>query len=179
MTTFLFVAYFFPPIGGAGVQRALALTCYLPGDSLVPTVLTGPPTMTDRWGPSDESLSGSVPGRVPVHRVPPPVPAPSGRWRSRMERWLLLPKPFSSWWVPEVVALGERVATTERLVVATMSPFESGEAARRLAERLGIPWVADLRDPWALDEMQIYPSALHRRVELRGWSGCSRARPRS
>ena len=85
-----------------------------------------------------------------------------------MERWLLLPKPFSSWWVPEVVALGERVATTERLVVATMSPFESGEAARRLAERLGIPWVADLRDPWALDEMQIYPSALHRRVELRG-----------
>ena len=27
--------------------------------------------------------------------------------------------------------------------------------------------VADLRDPWALDEMQIYPSALHRKVEMR------------
>ena len=35
------------------------------------------------------------------------------------------------------------------------------QAARR-SRRLGIPWVADLRDPWALDEMMIYPTALHR-----------------
>jgi glycosyltransferase involved in cell wall biosynthesis len=34
-----------------------------------------------------------------------------------------------------------------------------------LGRRLGVPWVADLRDPWALDEMQIYPSGLHRRRE--------------
>jgi glycosyltransferase involved in cell wall biosynthesis len=84
-----------------------------------------------------------------------------------MERWLLLPKPFASWWVRATVELGARVATTERLILATMSPFESGEAARHLSERLGIPWVADLRDPWALDEMQVYPSALHRRLEER------------
>ena len=84
-----------------------------------------------------------------------------------MERWLFVPKPFASWWVGATVALGERVATTERLILATMSPFESGDAARRLSARLGIPWVADLRDPWALDEMQIYPSALHRKVEMR------------
>ena len=179
MTTFLFVAYYFPPIGGAGVQRALALTCYLPGDSLVPTVLTGPPTMTDRWGPSDESLSGSVPGRVPVHRVPPPVPAPSGRWRSRMERWLLLPKPFSSWWVPEVVALGERVATTERLVVATMSPFESGEAARRLAERLGFRGSLISVTPGRSTRCRSFRARFTAESSCVGWSGCYRARPRS
>jgi glycosyltransferase involved in cell wall biosynthesis len=48
-----------------------------------------------------------------------------------------------------------------------MSPFESGAAAARIAARLGVPWVADLRDPWALDEMQAYPSRVHRRRDLR------------
>ena len=37
-------------------------------------------------------------------------------------------------------------------------PFESAEAAARLARDLGRPWVADLRDPWALDEMMVYPT---------------------
>jgi len=46
-----------------------------------------------------------------------------------------------------------------------MSPFDSGEAGRRVSKRLSIPWVADLRDPWALDEMQIYPTLLHRAAE--------------
>jgi glycosyltransferase involved in cell wall biosynthesis len=30
-----------------------------------------------------------------------------------------------------------------------------------------VPWVADLRDPWALDEMIEFPSRLHRSLELR------------
>jgi glycosyltransferase involved in cell wall biosynthesis len=30
-----------------------------------------------------------------------------------------------------------------------------------------LPWVADLGDPWALDEMMVYPTALHRRRERR------------
>ena len=162
----LLVAYFFPPLGGGGVQRALSMVRYLPEEGLMPTVITGPPA-EERWGPPDESLTSLVPDQVSVHRPPGTVPRPSGRWRNRMERWLFVPKPFASWWVGATVALGERVATTERLILATMSPFESGDAARRLSARLGIPWVADLRDPWALDEMQIYPSALHRKVEMR------------
>jgi glycosyltransferase involved in cell wall biosynthesis len=30
-----------------------------------------------------------------------------------------------------------------------------------------IPWVADLQDPWALDEMWLYPTGIHRRRDLR------------
>jgi hypothetical protein len=52
------------------------------------------------------------------------------------------------------------------LIFATMSPFESAEVAGQVARQLGIPWVADLRDPWALDEMMIYPSALHRKIAI-------------
>src|SRR2546430_5624918 len=35
-----------------------------------------------------------------------------------------------------------------------------------LANRLGIGWIADMGDPWALDEMMIYPTGLHRRLEV-------------
>ena len=72
-----------------------------------------------------------------------------------------------NWWIQSATEFGLRVADDEELIFATMSPFESGEVARRLSRRLGIPWVADLRDPWALDEMQVYPSLLHRRLEMR------------
>ena len=48
-------------------------------------------------------------------------------------------------------------------MLATLSPFEGARAAARA----GKPWVADLRDPWALDEMFVYPSRWHRAAELR------------
>jgi glycosyltransferase involved in cell wall biosynthesis len=47
-----------------------------------------------------------------------------------------------------------------------MSPFESAIAAARIAGDLETPWVADLRDPWALDEVQVYPTRLHHKLEL-------------
>ena len=47
-----------------------------------------------------------------------------------------------------------------------MQPYDSAFAGAALSQRLGKPWVADLGDPWALDEMMVYPSALHRRRDL-------------
>jgi glycosyltransferase involved in cell wall biosynthesis len=46
-----------------------------------------------------------------------------------------------------------------------MSPFSTAEFAAHVAKRSRVPWIADLRDPWALDEMQIYPTGLHRAIE--------------
>jgi glycosyltransferase involved in cell wall biosynthesis len=48
-----------------------------------------------------------------------------------------------------------------------MSPFESADVAAHLSRQFSIPWIADLRDPWALREVEIYPSFLHRLIELR------------
>src|SRR2546428_12326877 len=48
-----------------------------------------------------------------------------------------------------------------------MSPFESADVAARVGDALGVPWVADLRDPWALDEMVVYPTGIHRRLARR------------
>jgi glycosyltransferase involved in cell wall biosynthesis len=48
-----------------------------------------------------------------------------------------------------------------------MQPYASAGAGADLSRALNKPWVADLGDPWALDEMIAYPSALHRQVEMR------------
>ena len=86
----------------------------------------------------------------------------------RIKRWLGLSLPFSKWWISSAINLGEEVLSKEnvRLIYSSMSPFQSANVAVHLSKKFGIPWVADLRDPWALDEMQLYPSFIHRKAEL-------------
>lgn len=108
----------------------------------------------------------SLPEGVIVKRVEGPVPKNTSKLRSRLARVCSLPEPFAKWWISSAVDLACRTADGARLIFATMSPFESAEVAGALSRKLGIPWVADLRDPWALDEMQVYPTLLHRKLEM-------------
>jgi len=167
VTPVLFVSYYFPPIGGAGVQRSLKFVRYLPEFGYAPTVVAGPETTYDRWSPRDGTLSEEVPPGTVISRVAGPPPAPTAGWRNRAERWLRLETPFGRWWVEGAVDAGRRAGAEARVIFATMSPYESAVAAARLAAALGTPWVADLRDPWALDETAIHPTAAHRLLELR------------
>jgi glycosyltransferase involved in cell wall biosynthesis len=162
----LFLAYYFPPLGGAGVQRTVKFVEQLPSLGYEPVVVTGPERRTLEWSPDDESLAASIPEGTRVLRVPGVDPPRSSGWRGRAERWLRRPTPFTRWWTEGAVATG-RLAGEVDLIYASMSPFPSGEAAVELARRLGKPCVLDLRDPWALDDWLIYPSGLHRRLELR------------
>jgi glycosyltransferase involved in cell wall biosynthesis len=166
MTKVLIIAYYFPPVGGAGVQRALKFVQYLPAEGFLPTVITGPSSPNHRWTPHDRTLMDSIPPEVRVHSVEGRLPDSGGKIRTRLERWLGFPSSFSTWWIRSATELGSRIADGQDVILATMSPFESGEVGRRLSKRFGIPWVADLRDPWALDEMLVYPSLLHRRFEM-------------
>jgi glycosyltransferase involved in cell wall biosynthesis len=87
---------------------------------------------------------------------------------NRIYRWLYLPKPFSKWWIRFAIAAGEKAITDENinLIYATMNPYESADIASYLSAKYNIPWVADLRDPWALDEMSVFPTFFHRKLEL-------------
>jgi glycosyltransferase involved in cell wall biosynthesis len=163
----LFLAYYFPPRGGGGVQRSLKFCRYLPELGWAPTVITGPERSQADWAPSDASLASAVPADVEVRRVPGPEPAVSGGLRSRAIRWLRLEEQFSRWWVEGAVAAGREAVGEVDAVYASMSPFETGTAAARLARESGKPWIADLRDPWALDEWLLFPTRFHRRLELR------------
>jgi glycosyltransferase involved in cell wall biosynthesis len=162
----LWIAYYFPPIGGAGAQRSLKFVRYLPELGYDITVITGPGTSGDRWTPADETLGREISPETEIHRVAGPEPSGSDAWRRRAERWLRLPRRWDRWWIEGVVEAAQGVGHID-LIYASMSPYPTAEAAVRLARKLGKPWVADLRDPWVLDEMMVYPSNLHRAIELR------------
>jgi glycosyltransferase involved in cell wall biosynthesis len=158
------LAYYFPPIGGAGVQRTVKFVRYLPQLFYEPVVLTGGGGGRGRWSPIDDTLADEI-GAVEVIRVPEERLVTAGKWRARVDGWLDLETPFARGWRQGLLALGREQDVD--LVYASMSPFETAEAARDLALALRVPWVADLRDPWALDEMAVYRSRFHRARALR------------
>jgi glycosyltransferase involved in cell wall biosynthesis len=163
MTRVLMLAYYFPPVGGGGVQRTRKFVEYLPRHGYEPVVVTGPDTRAKiDWAPEDRSLVANA----EVLRVPGPEPALS-RAESRAERWLRIQEKRVRWWIDGAFETGLEAARDAGVIYASMSPFGSGQAAARLARETGTPWVADLRDPWALDEWLVYTTRLHRRAEVR------------
>ena len=166
MTRILFIAYYFPPVGGAAVQRSIRFAKYLPSEGYLPTVIAGPVSLDDRWGPTDGTLTSGIPPEVALHHFDGQAPNSSAGIRRKAETWLARPNPFASWWFKAATELASSRADGARLIFTTMSPFESAAAAAESSRRLGIPWIADLRDPWALDDFVAYTSYLHRRLEM-------------
>jgi glycosyltransferase involved in cell wall biosynthesis len=153
----LFIAYYFPPLGGGGVQRSTNFVRYLPDHGYEPVVLTGPGPTEERWGPTDESSGGQIPTSVEIVRVAGPVPGGDGTMRSRLGKLVCAPTTVDRWWSRGVVAAARRVDGIS-LVFASMPPYSSAAPAAAVARGLGVPWVADLRDPWALEEYFAYPT---------------------
>jgi glycosyltransferase involved in cell wall biosynthesis len=159
----LLVAYHFPPIGGAGVQRAVKLARYLPEFGVTPRVLTAPGPEDNRWTPEDASLLAEVED-VEIVRVPGPPPTVSASAR-RVNRLLARRGAFIDWWIESIVREGRAHGGGISAIVAELGPYETAFGAARLSEALGVPWIAELQDPWALDEMWLYPSWLHRSID--------------
>jgi glycosyltransferase involved in cell wall biosynthesis len=165
MKRVLAISYHYPPIGGAGAQRPAKMLRYLRERGYASVVLTGPGAESGRWAPTDESLAIDTQPDA-VTRLTGPEPVPSTGWRKRGERWLGLSDPWARWWVRGVEEVGREALSDVDLLYAWMSPFESAEPTARIARRFDKPWVADLGDPWALDEMFVYPTRWHRRRDL-------------
>lgn len=163
MKKVLFIAYYFPPVGGAGVQRSQKFVQYLPSYGFLPIVITGPGLTDSRWTPPDPTLI--VPPEVRVLRVPGQLPPADSKIRKRFEKLLTLRSAFSRWWIQSATRLSLSVVQEVDVIYATMSPFESASVGAEVSRISGKPWIADLRDPWALDETIVHLSALHRRIE--------------
>lgn len=149
------------------MQRSAKFVRYLREFGYDPVVVTGPGAAAGaRWTPRDDSLTEDVPPDTDVRRLPTMPPRSVGA-RRRLERWTPLRSPFERWWVEGLVETGRNAGRRIDVVYASMSPFETAEAATRLSRELGVPWIADLRDPWALDEMTVFPTVAHRLAEKR------------
>lgn len=159
----LFLAFYFPPTGGGGVERTLQFARRLPGlgidvEMLVPT--------DAKWLAEDPEGLARIPAEVRVHRVPYRGPSlrvlPGERIRAAEGRLgrlatrvrlapqrLLLPDANAPW-LADVVPAGRRLLATGRFdaLLSTAPPHSVAVAGRILRSRTGVPWIADWRDPW-------------------------------
>ena len=122
----------------------------------------------ERWSPEDATLLREVPPSVDVRRVPAAdEPRHERALRPALRRWLGYGDAWRSWWVDSSYRVALDAAGDAQLIYVWMQPYASAEVGAALSGALGLPWIADLGDPWALDEMIAYPSAIHRLRALR------------
>ncbi|MFH1143125.1 MAG: glycosyltransferase [Candidatus Eisenbacteria bacterium] len=178
----LVFAYFFPPYGGAGVQRIVKFAKYLPDEGWEPTIVTG--RGSDYWM-ADASLAAELGPRVRVVRTSAPTgltalrriaPRSAGhgrslrssvgaihRWRG-LSGWLFVPDSYIGW-LPFAARAGSRLLARERFdwILTTSSPDSAHLIGLHLSARHRIPWLADFRDPWTRRLSFHPPTAWHRR----------------
>lgn len=165
----LVLAYYFPPLGGAGSQRSLKFVKYLPQFGFRPVVFSGQNDGRDRWAPLDAELAAEIDATTEVLRCNLYERPFGGRAQKTIREWLGLRSQFGERWLQAIRSGGRELCREHRprSIFATMSPFETAAGAAELSAEFGIPWVADLRDPWALDEWQVHPSRWHRQMKKR------------
>lgn len=163
MKKVLFISYYFPPMGGGGVQRSLKFVKYLPSFGYIPVVLTSPIDYNKIY-PHDDNMLDEVPKEIQIYRCNFGITTKS---MAKFRKITDFSNSGEKLWLKNAIEIGNKIFKDNKidLIFATMSPFSTAFIAQKLSERNNIPWVADLRDPWALDEMYSYPSVIHRYLE--------------
>ena len=167
MKNVLVIAYHYPPVGGAAVQRNTQIVRHLPAFGYQPIIVTGAGTRESRWTPHDDSMMQATTGFRVVRMAGEDDIPESPTWRGRAERWLGVERPWSRWWAASVLQAVESISEDIDVVYAPIVPYDTHRAALRVRELLQRPLVIDLHDPWAFDEMMVYPTRAHRQSAQR------------
>lgn len=154
----LVLAYYFPPLGGAGVQRTLKHVRYLADHGWSATVVTGRP---GSYPAEDSSLLDEVPPGAQIVRARNVrlawfVSLVLGKLGLRGAAELLRWPDGGLGWGPFALVAAARAVRRERPdVLLSSSPPYAGHLVAYLLHRwTGIPWVADFRDEWSADPHQ-------------------------
>jgi len=162
LTKVLFLTYFFPPAGGAGVQRPVKFLKYLPVFGFEAEVVAGDGSGIELG--RDATLADECPA-VKVHPVEMTwwERAAARACRLAGARWVPWYAEGLSPWMAAARRRARRalVESRAKIIFATASPFSIADVACALARESGLPWVLDLRDPWALDPIHTYPTYGH------------------
>lgn len=171
----LLIAYYFPPSGGAGVQRTLKFIKYLPSTGWEPVVLTA----RDADYPAyDESLLAELPPALSIYRSYIPEPYQlyrklTGRqmreavdiatlsrdaqqqkqFSERLAEWIrgcfFIPDARVGW-LPFAVAVGLKAIKQQQIdvIYSSAPPYTCHLIGYWLKKLTARPWVADFRDSW-------------------------------
>ncbi|OGC04355.1 hypothetical protein A2V82_05775 [candidate division KSB1 bacterium RBG_16_48_16] len=190
----LVITYYFPPSGGAGVQRTLKFVKYLRDFGWEPVVLTAAKADYPVY---DESLFAEIPPGTKVYRSKIIEPykiyrlftgkksdesadiatlsldrQAKGKLSERIAEWMR-----ATFFVPDARIgwrryarrLGRKIIAREGidLIYSSAPPYTAHLIGMDLHKRSGVPWVADFRDSWVgwLSTPQWRPKPC-RRMEL-------------
>ena len=172
MKKVLIITYYWPPSGGAGVQRWLKFAKYLPEYGWQPIILTVDPEYAS-YPQRDESLLSEVDPNCLVFTtksfelynlykfVSGKKEVPYGGFANETKEGLfqkaskflrgnfLLPDPRKGWNKYALKKAAELIREFNIDTVVTTSPPHSTQLiGLELKQKFNIRWIADLRDPW-------------------------------
>ena len=189
MKQVLIITYYWPPSGGAGVQRWLKFAKYLPELGWQPIILTVDPAYAS-YPQRDESLSREVGPDCLVYTtksfelynlyklVSGKKEVPYGGFANESKEGLfqklskflrgnfLLPDPRKGWNKYALKKAAELIREFNIETVVTTSPPHSTQLiGLQLKQKFNIRWIADLRDPWT--DIYYYNQFKHTALALR------------
>ncbi len=174
MRQVLIITYYFPPCGGAGVQRTLKFVKYLRAFDWDPIVLTAQDADYPAW---DRSLEKEIPPGVPIYRAPlfepyklyrrftgkkagePADMATLSQGRHRqtssekisefLRSSFFVPDARIGWLYP-AFHVGKKILADHKIdvIFSSAPPYTTHLIGRKLAAWGQKPWVADFRDSW-------------------------------
>jgi glycosyltransferase involved in cell wall biosynthesis len=172
MKKVLIITYYWPPSGGAGVQRWLKFAKYLPEFGWQPVILTVDPQYAS-YPQRDESLANEVGPDCLVYTtksfelynlyklISGKKEVPYGGFANESKEGLLqkvskflrgnflLPDPRKGWNKYALKKAEELIREFNIETVVTTSPPHSTQLiGLKLKKQHNIRWIADLRDPW-------------------------------
>lgn len=177
----LFVAYHYPPMRSAGVERSAKFVRYLPTFGYEPQILSTSAFGGDTedgvvrcWEPVGlyRRLRNPAARSRPEEASRTRTPAPGGSWLAALRSVLLVPDGQITW-LPAAAWSALRLLrrSPAELIYTTSPPASSHLLGRFLKSQTGLPWVADFRDAWLYDPLDPalltmpYRRELERRLE--------------
>jgi glycosyltransferase involved in cell wall biosynthesis len=169
----LVVSYYFPPVGGGGVQRIAKMIKYLSRRGWRFTVITA--SESAKAQPLDYSLEEDISEKVEVIRLQSLLPhkknhvlqkLPGINVASYWKRWVsafcYIPDMRKSWLPQAKAALINEIKTKKYdCLLITSPPYSLAVLAGELQAELDMPVILDMRDPWTTNPYKIHPTKYH------------------
>ena len=192
MNKVLIVTYYWPPSGGAGVQRWLKFSKYLPEFGWEPIILTVDPVYA-AYPVTDYSLANDLPASLKVYTTPAfdyfsiykkdQTKIPSAGFANNTDKSFkgkilrfvrgnfFIPDPRKGWNKYAIKRACELIkAEGINHVITTSPPHSTQLIGLRIKKKFPhIKWIADLRDPWTdiYYYKQFYPTLFSKAIDLK------------
>jgi glycosyltransferase involved in cell wall biosynthesis len=186
----LIITYYWPPSGGAGVQRWLKFAKYLPEFGWEPIILTIDPECA-AYPVTDISLNEDIPANIKVYKTPATdyfsiykkdktkIPSAGfainvdNSFKGRLLRFargnFFIPDPRKGWNKFAFKKACDLIETEDiKHVITTSPPHSTQLTGLKLKKKYpSIKWIADLRDPWTdiYYYKQFYPTLVSKIID--------------